>query len=226
MIRTGVTYLQLFGIGFGFGLAGPCLLTCMPVMVAYIAGRSSPWRQTLNDIFIFLIGRLTAYLILGYLAGLSAIAVRQFCNPGLIAFIRIAGGAIIILLGIYVLLEREPFFLPGRCGTKAIFGFSSIFILGLIMGISPCAPLLALLLEITLISKTALAGLLYALFFGLGTFASGFIAMAALSGALAWLPAKILKSPRSNLIFRTICALLLIWLGFNLIFSYGAVKAG
>jgi len=92
--------------------------------------------------------------------------------------------------------------------------------LGFIIGVFPCAPLLALLLEITLISKTALDGMFYALFFGLGTFISGFIVIGGLSGILTWLPTKILKSKRSNLIFRIICALLLIWLGLDLIFRF------
>jgi sulfite exporter TauE/SafE len=88
---------------------------------------------------------------------------------------------------------------------------------------------LALLLEIALVSKTALDGMLYALFFGLGTVVSGFIVIGGLSGILTWLPLKVLKSKRSNLIFRIICALLLIWLGLNLIFQfypYSVYKTG
>ena len=216
------TCLQLFGIGFGFGLAGPCLFVCTPVLAAYIAGRQMAWRQTLSNIFMFLVGRLLAYLILGYLAGLSGIVLRQFCSSKLIIFINALGGIIVILLGIYVWLGREPFSLSGKCGADKIFSSGSLLILGFTMGALPCTPLLALLLEIALISKTALNGIAYALFFGLGTLASGFITITVLSGTLAWLPAKILKSKRSSLIFRTICALLLIWLGVNTIFC----KAG
>lgn len=229
MSNTALTYLELFGIGIGFGLAGPCLLVCAPVLITYIAGRQLAWRQALRDIFVFLSGRFLAYLVLGYLAGLSGIILRRFCNLDLIPFVKALGGAIIIVLGIYVWLGREPFVCLGKCKTGKIFSFSSLFILGFIIGIFPCAPLLALLLEITLISKTALEGMFYALFFGLGTFISGFIVIGGLSGILSWLPTKILKSKRSNLIFRIICALLLIWLGLDLIFRfypYSVYKAG
>jgi thiol:disulfide interchange protein DsbD len=212
------TYLQLFGIGFGFGLAGPCLLVCTPVLAAYIAGRQAAWKRTLSDILIFLVGRLFAYLILGYLAGLSGVVLRQFCSSKFIIFVNALGGVIIVLLGIYVWVGKEPFRLFGKCGAGTIFSSGSLFMLGFTMGVLPCAPLLALLLEIALISKTALSGIVYALFFGLGTLVSGFIVITALSGTLAWLPAKILKSKKSNLIFRTICALLLMWLGLNTIF--------
>lgn len=229
MFNTTFTYLQLFGIGIGFGLAGPCLLVCAPVLITYVAGKQATWKQALSDIFVFLFGRLLAYLALGYLAGLSGIILRQFCNLSLIPFIKALGGAIIVLLGIYVWLGKEPFSWLHKCKANTIFSFSSLFMLGFIIGVFPCAPLLALLLEITLVSKTALNGMFYALFFGLGTLVSGFIVIGGLSGILTWLPAKLLKSKRSNLIFRIFCALLLIWLGLNLIFRifpYNVYKAG
>jgi len=211
-----VTYFQLFSIGFGFGLAGPCLLVCAPVLIAYVAGRQKADKQGLSDILIFLSARLLAYLVLGFLAGLSGVVLRRFLNLSLIPWIKALGGLIIILLGIDVWLGREPFAWLHKCKVGKIFGFSSFFVLGFIIGIFPCAPLLALLLEIALISKTAMDGLSYALFFGLGTFISGFIVIGVLSGIFTWIPAKLLKSKKSNLIFRIICALLLFWLGLGL----------
>ena len=229
MSNTALTYLQLFGIGIGFGLAGPCLLVCAPVLITYVVGRQARWKQALRDIFVFLSGRFLAYLVLGYLAGLSGIILRRFCNLDLIPFVKALGGVIIILLGISVWWGRECFPRLHKWKANTIFSFSSLFMLGFIIGVFPCAPLLALLLEITLISKTALDGMFYTLFFGLGTFISGFMVIGGLSGILTWLPNKILKSKRSNLIFRIICALLLIWLGLDLIFRfypYSVYKAG
>ena len=220
MFNTALTYLELLGIGVGLGLAGPCLLVCTPVLITYIAGKQTTWKRALIDIFYFLTGRFLAYLMLGYLAGLSGAILRQFCNAGLIPFIKVFGGVIIIFLGVYVWLGAEYF--PWLCkGTSGgVFNFGSLFILGFTLGVFPCAPLLALLLEITLISKTPLDGMCYALFFGLGTFISGFIAMGVLSGIFTWFPPKVLKSKKSNLIFRIICAALLIWLGLDLIFKF------
>ena len=91
--------------------------------------------------------------------------------------------------------------------------------LGFSVGITPCAPLLALLFEITLISKNAMEGMSYGLAFGLGTFLSGFIVVGILTGILASFPAHILKSKAGKLIFRIACALLLISLGASLIIS-------
>lgn len=204
-------------------------MVCTPVLTAYVAGRQVTWKQALSDISVFLAGRFLAYLILGYLAGLSGIILRRFCNLDLIPFVKALGGVLIILLGIYVWLGKEPFPWSGQCKAGTIFSSSNLFMLGFIMGVFPCAPLLALLLEITLVSKTALAGVFYALSFALGTSISGFMVIGGLSGILTWLPAKFLKSKRSNLIFRIICALLLMGLGLNLIFRfypYSVYKTG
>ena len=211
--------LQLFGIGFSFGLAGPCLLVCTPVLISYIAGKQAKPKQALLDISVFLSGRLLAYLLLGYLAGLSGLILRQFANSGLVSLFRLAGGIIIVLLGIYVWLGREPFSRLCKRRADAIFNSGSLFILGFAVGVFPCAPLLALLLEITLISKSAMGGMFYALFFGLGTFISGFIAVGALSGIFTWLAPRFFKSKTSGLIFKVTCAVLLILLGLNLIFK-------
>lgn len=220
MFKDAITYLQIFGIGFSFGFAGPCFLICTPILLAYIGGRKANWKQSLIDIFIFLLGRLLAYLILGYLAGLSAVILRRFSSLGPVFFLKPVAGVIIILLGIYVWSGKEPISWICRCKTSTIFSFTSLFILGFIIGIYPCAPLLALLLEITLIAKTALEGMSYALFFGLGTLISGFMVIGALSGIFTYLPARAFKSKRSNLIFRAICALFLIFLGAGLIFKF------
>ena len=66
---TLVTYLQIFGIGFSFGLAGPCFLTCTPVLITYIVGSKMGPTEVFKDIFTFLSGRLLAYILLGHWPG-------------------------------------------------------------------------------------------------------------------------------------------------------------
>jgi len=218
MFNDALTYWQLFAIGITFGFAGPCLFTCAPALVVYITGKQLSWRQALSDIFIFLSGRLLAYLLLGYLAGLSGLLLRQFTGSKLLPVLKTSGGVLIIFLALQIWIGKG--FLPDKCfcKTKGILNYGSLFLLGFIMGVFPCAPLLALLFEIALISKSGFTGLTHSLFFGLGTFVSGFIVIGVLSGALTLLPQKIFRSRISNLIFRAICALLLILLGLRLIF--------
>ena len=212
-----LTYFQIFGIGFSFGIAGPCLLACTPLFITYLAGKRLGWSQGLIDAVIFLSARLFAYLILGYLAGLSGILLKQFSGSNFILFLKPLSGIIIVILGVFILCGKEPTSYGCRLLKNKALNFGSLFTVGFIVGIFPCAPLLALLFEITIISKTPLQGIFYALSFGLGTFISGFIVIAGLSGIVVWFPAKFLKTNFSTLVFRIICALLLILLGLNLI---------
>lgn len=225
IFNTALTHLQIFGIGFSFGIAGPCFLVCTPILISYIMGRKTVWRQAISDIFILLLGRLLAYLILGYLAGLSGAILRQYSSSVHLSFLKLLGGIIIILLGILVLIGKEPIFGVCKFIQNKAFASSSLFILGLIIGMFPCAPLLALLFEIALISKTAFDGMFYALFFGLGTLISGLIVIGSLSGIFTWLPAKLFKSKTSSLVFRIICAFLLMLLGLGFILGFGGYKS-
>ncbi|MFA5004680.1 MAG: sulfite exporter TauE/SafE family protein [Candidatus Omnitrophota bacterium] len=218
MFNDVLTYWQLFGIGLTFGFAGPCLFTCAPVLVVYITGKQLKWKQALVDIFIFLCGRLLAYSLLGYLAGLSGVLLRKFTGSNLSGILKITGGIVIVFLALQIWLGRELFAGECFCKAKRVLNCGSLILLGFIMGVFPCAPLLALLFEIALISKSGLTGLAHSLFFGLGTFVSGFIVIGILSGVFTFLPQKILRSRISNHLFRAVCALLLILLGLKLIF--------
>ncbi len=214
-----LTYFQLFVIGLSFGVAGPCFLSCTPFLVTYLAGKKLKWSQGLIEALIFLSARLLAYLVLGYLAGVSAILLKKFGNSQLILYLKPSGGVIIIILGLSTLFIKEPDFCNRSFLANKIFTFGSLLTLGFIIGISPCAPLLVLLFEITIISKTAFQGLLCALSFGLGTFISGFIVIAGLSGIISWLPRRFLRSSISLLTLRIICAIFLCLMGLSLIFS-------
>ncbi len=134
--------------------------------------------------------------------------------------LRILAGLIIVVLGIYVWLGQGVLNKICPAGIRKIAGISSLFLLGFIVGVSPCPPLLGLLVELAIISKNALDALGYALFFGLGTFISGLLAIGVLSGIFRWAPEKLFNSEKSNFIFRTICALLLIIMGLNLILMF------
>ena len=217
-VATLITYLQLFGIGFSFGIAGPCLFFCTPVLAAYIAASQKSPRELLSRISLFLTGRIAAYLILGYLAGLSGEFLRRVMNSwDLHHYSKLAAGIISIMLGIIILLRKDR--CADRCAnesgkSRSSFGF---LVFGFLIGCAPCGPLAALLVEIALMSKSALQGSVYALSFGLGTFLSGLLVAGSVAGLLSLIPAKLLKFEKGRLIFRIICAALLISLGLSLL---------
>lgn len=216
-----ITYLQLFGIGFGFGAAGPCLLVCGPIIIAYVAGRRAPWHRVITEIVIFLSGRILAYAVLGFLAGFSASLLGRFTDPGIYLYFMPLAGVISISLGVLVLVNEKVFFRQScaRDEHKA-YDLAGLFLLGFAIGMTPCMPLVALLLEIVLISKNAFDGMLYTLFFGFGTFVSSFFVIAAAAGLLRWIPVKMLRSKTSSLAFRIVCALFLVAFGLRMILGF------
>ena len=216
MVNSLITYLQVFGVGFTFGMAGPCFLVCTPVLITYVTGSKRKWADVFQDILTFLSGRLVAYIILGSLAGLSGSILRNFTSSAVSSYLQPLAGAVTILFAFIILLNRNDY---ECCSTprNKLLNFGGIFGFGLLIGLSPCAPLLALLFDIVLMSKGALSGASYALSFGLGTFLSGLITIGIIAGLLTRIPAALVKSKTVNTVFKIACALLLIVLGLGLI---------
>lgn len=217
MTDSLITHLQIFGIGFSFAIAGPCLLVCTPILITYIAGRQGKWPEALADIAIFLFGRLFAYVALGAIAGLSGFFLRRLVASGLALYFNLASGVISVLLGVFVLINKEAPSCASKKSHSKIYDFGSILALGFVIGISPCAPLTALLFEIALISKSALEGASYAFSFALGTFIAGLIVIAGLAGILKGFARNMIHSKMAGNIFKISCAILLILLGLSLI---------
>ncbi len=213
---TLVTYLQIFGIGFSFGIAGPCFLTCTPVLITYIAGSRKGPAETFKDIFTFLSGRLLAYLLLGALAGLSGAVLKKFTDLSISAYFQPLAGMVTILFAIILLTGKSGDNCACPTARGKMVNFGGIFAFGFLIGVSPCAPLLALLFDITLMSKGILDGIFYALFFGLGTFLSGLITIGVIAGILTRIPAAFVRSKIVSTIFKIVCALLLLLLGLGL----------
>ncbi len=208
---------QIFIFGLGLGFTGPCIVFCLPVILSLVPGLKQDYKKSLIDLLLFFGGRLSAYILLGLLCGISAMALRRFIDARFVAYLNPLAGVISIGLGIAALFNRgdrhpECKKSPMKSGVSGGF-----FALGFTIGVSPCAPLIALLLEIALIAKNWLQGALYGFSFGLGTFVSGAIVAAGLTGLLSWAPGKPLKSKTGKTIFNTVCALLLILFGLWLV---------
>ena len=215
---TLTTYLQVFGVGFSFGLVGPCFLTCAPVLITYIAGSKRRWAEVYIDIFTFLSGRLLAYLLLGALAGLSGAVLKKFIGSSFSSYLQPLAGTVTILFAIILFTGKSGIScVKDPTARGKILNYGGIFAFGFLIGISPCAPLLALLFDITLMSKGLLDGIFYTFFFGLGTFLSGLITIGVIAGLLTRIPTAFIKSKTAGIIFKAACAILLFVLGLSLI---------
>lgn len=167
--------------------------------------------------FVFLAARLGAYLILGFLAGLSGALLGEFSNSSLNLFMRLSGGIVIIILGLFLLFGKESSSHVCRTLSNKPASFGRLSALGFIMGILPCGPYLAILFDSALHAKTGLQGMSYALSFGLGNLISSFISIAGLSGIITWLPVRIQRLNVIMLFFRAMAVLLLVLIGLELI---------
>jgi sulfite exporter TauE/SafE len=218
MITKLFTCFQIFGLGLSFGMAGPCLFSCAPLLVAYLTARQLKLGESLGNILVFSFGRLLAYIFLGFLAGLSASALRHLNSGKFILMLRPLAALLIIGMGISVILNKDSPYGFCRLIKNKASGLTGLFVLGLIVGISPCAPLLALLFEIGLISHHPWQAMIYVLCFGLGTLISALLIIGGLTGIFSWLPLRLLSSKKANLVFRVICASIIVLMGLKLFF--------
>jgi len=91
--------------------ASQCVLSCVSMLALYVAGTREGWRDGLRATLIFSFSRLFAYVLLGLVAGFSGTFLADFLhNPGFGSYLWISAGAFISLLGVLVILGKEPRF--------------------------------------------------------------------------------------------------------------------
>ncbi len=130
-------------------------------------------------------------------------------------YIFILGGSFIIIVGVLVSLGKRLEFRPWQFLQKNIVerDKKSIIIIGLIIGLLPCAPFLAILSYIGLVSKTWVESLWYVLAFGLGTLVSPLVLLTLLAGLISYR----LQNKKYYQIFSFICGSIIIFLGIQLV---------
>lgn len=210
------TAVELFIIGITVSF-GPCLAFCSPVILPYIAATRRGWREGLAAILTFSFVRLTAYILLGLLAGM----LGELLTRGLHQFeylIFFTGGLFISLLGLLIIFGRD--YHHHLCQVLRSYAVDNKIkgpiMLGLIVGILPCLPLLGVLAYITLEAQNLWQGAFYGLAFGMGKLISPLIPLSILASAL---PAGLIKNPRIYGFFSRLCGFILFLIGVNLVVS-------
>ena len=212
MIKTAISSFIL-GLSFGWG---PCLASCGPLLLAYVAGTQKNVFKGLGAYVIFSLSRVSVYLVLGALFfSLGRLIFEKlsfFYGP-----ILITAGVFVILLGTLMFLGKSISLAPCKFLHRNIVekDSKSLVILGLVIGILPCAPLLTILTYAGLTAQNAWENLLYILAFSLGTCLSPLLIFVALAGLL---PA-FLKNTKNNYVklFNIICGLIIMVMGLQLI---------
>lgn len=203
-----IVYLTIQGFFFGYG---PCLLTCAPIILPY-AGTKKTWKEGFLATLSFSLGRLAVYMVLGGLFGyFGALILKFYYASGFFYYIQTVVSVILVSLGVAVLLGKETSF--RFCGT----GEGNMAMLGVMVGLSPCIPLIGVLLEVALFSSSFLTGAIYSFFFGIGTVVSPILL---LGSAIPLIGGRIDK--KAFRIFTYMCGLMMVFIGLYLLLRGGA----
>ncbi len=209
-------FISLFFSGILFG-SGLCLSSCGPILISYVSGSQKSAAAGMLAYAVFSLSRISVYLALSifiFFAGRFAVenTVNEWHRH--IAFL---GGIFIIFIGILVAAGKHFEFTRINWLQKKLIQHDkkSLIMLGVIMGLAPCSPLLAVLSYIGLISKTWVESLAYALTFGAGTFLSPLLLLVALSGSINRF--LIQKEDIYRRVFNAACGTIIIVFGIHLL---------
>jgi len=206
--------LNLFLAGLLFG-SGPCLASCGPILISYIAAAKKDIFKGFLTYVLFSLSRISVYLLLALIIFfLGQFTLERFLGD-YAKYILIIGGSFIVLIGLLTTLGRSLRIKPLKSLHKSLLEHDkkSILMIGLVVGLLPCGPLLGIIAYVGLVSKSWVQSLIYSFSFGLGTFMSPLILLALLAGVIPqWL-----QDRKYYYIFRFICGIIIVFLGLQLI---------
>ncbi|TBR14978.1 sulfite exporter TauE/SafE family protein [bacterium] len=211
---TNNPILSFFISGVLLG-CGACLVSCGPILIFYFAGTRKDIKKSLISYGIFSFSRMLVYGLLGFLV----FVIGQFATEKIFGhsrtYINIFSGIFIILIGFLMILGKRPGLGLINMLRNRLTGSDNavVALLGIIIGLIPCGPLMAVLYYVGLFSKTWVDSLMYSLSFGLGTAISPMIILVIGTGIFS----QYVKIPNSKVI-DFICGLIIIILGLQLLF--------
>jgi cytochrome c-type biogenesis protein len=203
-LSNGLTlYILLYSLAMGLiSFASPCILPLVPSYVSYITGisydelvskdsRRKNMKITLLHSFAFVFGFSLIFVLLGASASLAGSLLAQHLKT-----IRIVGGVLIILMGVFVMdvvnipfLQREAKF---HLKTRPV-GFLGTLVVGMIFGAgwTPCTgPFLGSVLTLAMTSESLGSGMVLLMFYSLGLgipFILSAVAISAFLSSFTWL---------------------------------------
>ncbi len=198
-VSHGLTlYALLFSLFMGIiSFASPCILPLIPSYVSYITGisydelvspesRKKNVNTTVLHSLAFVVGFSIIFVLLGATASLMGRVLTEHLNV-----IRIVGGVLIIIMGIFVMdivnipfLQREA-----RLQLKTRpAGYAGTMVVGLIFGAgwTPCTgPFLGSVLALAMTSETMGRGMALLTLYSLGLGVPFILSAAAISAFLS-----------------------------------------
>ena len=125
-------------LGLSTGLF--CLGYCYPLLAPVMLARNNgAFRQSARSLSLFLLGRLSAYLIVGFLVGVLGQRFQGslFLTTGMIPVVYSLMGIVMILYGVLPSLPKWRLCLTGK---RFFHGRRFLLLLGFFAGIQICPP--------------------------------------------------------------------------------------
>ena len=185
-------YLASLALGLLYGLTF-CTSVCLPYIASYIAGIKAGFRRGVTVTTIYNSGRITAYAVIGSLAGLFKTFVSDTFFKTYQNYSSIIFGFVVIVIGISIFFKKPasdtcmPKNLESQGVLKSLKQRFDVraFSMGFTRGFVVCPPLVALLLYGVTLSQVNCT--LLVVLFGLGTAISPLLF---LGGTVGWLLEK------------------------------------
>lgn len=198
-----VIYLFFIGLLYFFG---PCLGLCTPLVISYFIPTRIGIKPALKSAVVFSAVRSFTHIILAVIIFLFGRLVIEILHRYDWIMFTVAG-TVICILGILIFSGKHYNFGFLKSGAE----HRDVVSLGLLTGISPCLPHIAVWVYITVEAKSILQVLVYAFSFGAGEFVPPVI-IGLLSGKIS----SLLKGKIFVIVSR-ICGLILFGLGLQVI---------
>ncbi len=196
---------------------GPCLAYTAPVLLPYVGGIETSWRGGLRIGAIFSLGRVVAVGILGGVVTVAFGTINRFFPPHRSGYLYLVTALFIVAVGVLIILGKGFKLSIGTIGKRSLLDrdWESMLLIGLLVGFSPCAPLICILTYIACIAENNIGlGVLYATAFSV----SAAVAPILLCSVMGIFPEKLFRTAKVRRIFQTVCGAVLILFGLQLIY--------
>ncbi len=162
-------------LGFAYGM-GPCLISCLPFLGPVFLASDGGIKKSWKIILPLSLGRLTAYSTFGMIVGMLGHYVKDTIANDTV---RIVIGCAVLMVGLALLLRKPgsscgpaqaqsvPLQRMARTESPQTLLPGGLFLMGIGMTLSPCAPLGIVLFSASLTGSAA-GGLLLGASFGFG----------------------------------------------------------
>lgn len=139
-----------YGFVLGFSTGGYCLSRCLPLLLPYVLYEGENLKYNFKIILEFLLGRLTAYIVLGVVIGFSGNLLQTKYGKIIVALAMMVSSVLLLLHASVKINYHKK--VCENLSKKPIFKRFPFF-LGVAVGVNLCPPFLQGILYLLNIGK-------------------------------------------------------------------------